>query len=205
MDTSSTKGLILDSALDLFSVNGYEATSISQIADAVGIRKASLYSHFENKQAILEQLVETLTEQYERHSLFANADWTDPEFTKDKTGMNEETVIGMVQAQMRFVLHDPDISRVRKMLVIEQFRNPDLSRIQNKQSYADILKYNIGMIRYLIAIGQLRDEDAEIMAAQFCWPISMWIAMCDREPEREPEATELAARHIRQFFRSYRK
>lgn len=49
----STKQEILDAALELFSVQGYEATSISQLAEAVGIRKASLYSHFENKQAIL--------------------------------------------------------------------------------------------------------------------------------------------------------
>lgn len=47
----TTKQGILDAALELFSVQGYEATSISQLAEAVGIRKASLYSHFENKQA----------------------------------------------------------------------------------------------------------------------------------------------------------
>lgn len=42
----NTKREILDAALELFSVQGYEATSISQLAQAVGIRKASLYSHF---------------------------------------------------------------------------------------------------------------------------------------------------------------
>ena len=47
MEKVSTKDQILDVALDLFSVKGYEATSISKIADAVGLRKASLYSHFE--------------------------------------------------------------------------------------------------------------------------------------------------------------
>ena len=46
MDKGNTRDEILNVALDLFSVNGYEATSISQIADAVGIRKASLYSHW---------------------------------------------------------------------------------------------------------------------------------------------------------------
>ena len=38
----------MEAALDLFSVQGFEATSISQITNSVGIRKASLYSHFEN-------------------------------------------------------------------------------------------------------------------------------------------------------------
>ena len=52
----NTRQEILDAALELFSVQGFEATSISQLAEAVGIRKASLYSHFENKQAILDTL-----------------------------------------------------------------------------------------------------------------------------------------------------
>lgn len=40
MDNRSTKQRILDAALDLFSSQGFEATSVSQIADEVGIRKA---------------------------------------------------------------------------------------------------------------------------------------------------------------------
>ena len=75
MDRGNTKQEILDAALELFSVQGFEATSIAQIAGAVGIRKASLYSHFENKQAILDALVQEVLEQYEEHSLFARADW----------------------------------------------------------------------------------------------------------------------------------
>ena len=38
MDKGGTKREILDAALELFSVQGYGATSVSQIADAVGIR-----------------------------------------------------------------------------------------------------------------------------------------------------------------------
>lgn len=65
----TTKQGILDAALELFSVQGYEATSISQLAEAVGIRKASLYSHFENKQAILDALIQTTIGEYEKHSI----------------------------------------------------------------------------------------------------------------------------------------
>ena len=39
MEKSNTREEILEAALDLFAVNGYEATSISQLADAVGIRR----------------------------------------------------------------------------------------------------------------------------------------------------------------------
>ena len=205
MEKGNTKEQILEVSLDLFSIRGYEATSISQIADAVGIRKASLYSHFANKQDILDTLVDVLTKEFDQHSIFAKADWDDPAFTKDKKGMTPEAVGAMVKGQIRYNLHDPKISKVRKMLTIEQFQNDKLKRIQSKQSYEDVLKYNTGLIRFLIREGILREEDPEIMAAQFAWPISMWMALCDREPEREAEAMELIDRHIRQFFRVYGK
>ena len=114
----STKQEILDAALELFSVQGYEATSISQLAEAVGIRKASLYSHFENKQAILDALMQATLEQYEQHSIFAKADWDDPAFTKDKENMTPDMAVQLCLGQIRYILHDPQISRARKMLTI---------------------------------------------------------------------------------------
>ena len=205
MERGNTKEQIIDVALDLFSVNGYEATSISQIADAVGIRKASLYSHFANKQDILDTLVDELTREFDQHSIFARADWDDPAFTEDKKGMTLEAIGAMVKGQIRYNIHDPKISKVRKLLTIEQFQNETLKRIQSKQSYEDVLKYNTGLIRFLIREGLLREDDPEIMASQFAWPISMWMTLCDREPEREEEAMELIDRHINQFFRVYGK
>lgn len=195
----------MEVALDLFSVQGYEATSIAQIADAVGLRKASLYSHFASKQDILDTMVEALTKEFHEHSIFVKADWDDPAFTADKKGMTPETIGAMVKGQIRYIIHDPKISKVRKMLTIEQFQNESLKRLQSKHSYEDILKYNTGLIRFLIREGILREDDPEIMAAQFAWPISMWTNLCDREPEREAEAMELMGRHIRQFFRVYGK
>lgn len=71
----NTKRVILEAALELFSVQGCEATSIAQIADAVGVRKSSLYSHFDGKQAILDAPVQEALEQYDRHSMYARAHW----------------------------------------------------------------------------------------------------------------------------------
>lgn len=45
-------------AFELFTEQGYESTSLRQIAAAVGINKASLYYHFANKEAILGSLFE---------------------------------------------------------------------------------------------------------------------------------------------------
>ena len=204
MEKSNTREEILEAALDLFSVNGYEATSISQLADAVGIRKASLYSHFVNKQDILDKIVKMVLDGYAQHSIFANADWDNPEFTKDKAGMTAEDAARMIQGQIRYILHDQRISKGRKMLLIEQFRNEELAQLQTKQNYEDILNYFTGMMRFLIREGVLKDADPAIMAAQFAFPITVWINLCDREPDREEDVMELVRKHVHQFFEVYR-
>ena len=200
MDRGNTKQEILEAALELFSVQGFEATSVSQIADAVGIRKASLYSHFENKQAILDALVKNVLAQYEEHSIFARTDW---EKDADHLPLTPDAAVQMVLGQIRYILHDPTISRARKVLVIEQFQNPELAKLQTKQNYSDVLQYFTGFVKQLIRQGVLAEDDPEIMAAQFCLPISVWINLCDREPDREPEIMELVDKHIRQFFKVY--
>ncbi|MBR6497363.1 MAG: helix-turn-helix transcriptional regulator, partial [Methanomicrobium sp.] len=55
----STKDRILDAALTLFSENGYDGTSVEQIADFVGIRAPSLYKHYAGKEEILNALIDT--------------------------------------------------------------------------------------------------------------------------------------------------
>ena len=203
MEKGNTKQEILETALDLFSVQGYEATSVSQIADAVGIRKASLYSHFASKQEILDVLVWETLEEYNRHSIFARANWEDPSFTKDKQNLSSDEILRMVLGQIRYILHDPRIRRSRKMLTIEQFQNPKLSELQTKQNYTDVMRYFTGLVRFLIRQGKLIADDPEILAAQFCLPVSVWINLCDREPEREPEVMKQVERHVCHFFRIY--
>ena len=205
MEKSNTRQEILDAALDLFSVNGYEATSISQLADAVGIRKASLYSHFANKQEILDKVVEMVLDGYYRHSIFANADWNDPKFIKDKKDMKPEDYAKAVRGHIRYIIHDPQIKKGRMLLMIEQFRNEELSKLHTKMNYDDVLAYFTGMIRFLIHEKQLADGNPELMAVHLCLPITVWINLCDREPDREEEVLEMIERHIRQFFEVYRR
>ena len=141
-------------------------------------------------------------QQYGAHSIFARADWQKDDRSLPLTA---EEAVGMVQGQLRYILHDPAVQRGRKMLVIEQFQNPELAKLQTKQNYSDVLAYFTGLMKCLIREGILLEDDPEIMAAQFCLPISVWINLCDREPERETEVMELVSRHIRQFFRVWKK
>lgn len=203
MEKGNTKQEILDAALELFSTQGYEATSVAQIAAAVGIRKASLYSHFASKQEILDELVRGGLVRYRERSIFSRADWDDPAFTSGMRDITPDTAVRMVLGQVRYILHDPQISRSRRMLTIEQFRNPELSELQTQQNYTDVMRYFTGLVGFLISRGKLGGGDQEIMAAQLCLPVSVWINLCDREPAREEEIMGLIERHIRQFFAIY--
>ena len=52
---------ILDAALIEFSALGFTATSISKIAERVGISKANVYAHFSSKDEIFETLLQSLS------------------------------------------------------------------------------------------------------------------------------------------------
>jgi AcrR family transcriptional regulator len=54
--SSSTRERILDIALELFTEQGYDKTSLRDIAERLGTTKAALYYHFERKEDILMEL-----------------------------------------------------------------------------------------------------------------------------------------------------
>ncbi|CAM3866441.1 TetR/AcrR family transcriptional regulator [Alkalicoccus chagannorensis] len=61
----STKEKIVLAAVDLFTQHGYEAASMAQIASAAGIKKPSIYAHYESKLAIFEDALRLVTDHYE--------------------------------------------------------------------------------------------------------------------------------------------
>lgn len=57
-DTLDTRERIRLEAAALFSEQGFNGTSMAQLASAVGITKSSLYHHFSSKQALLSEIIE---------------------------------------------------------------------------------------------------------------------------------------------------
>lgn len=51
--SGETRNRILDIALELFTVKGYEKTSLREIAERLGFSKAAIYYHFKSKEDIL--------------------------------------------------------------------------------------------------------------------------------------------------------
>src|SRR3954453_5924643 len=59
---SAVRPDIIEAATRIFSERGYHAASMSDIADAVGIRKASLYHHVRKKEDLLFAIHEALVD-----------------------------------------------------------------------------------------------------------------------------------------------
>ena len=202
---NNRKQEIAEKALELFSIYGYEATSLSMIAEAVGIRKASLFNHYSGKQAILDEIIKTIVSDLNERSAFTGADWNDEAYTSRFHGMGAGEASAMVISHVKLITGDLNISRGRRVLMIEQFRDRDMAALLTKQNYTDLMKFFTGMMEFLIRDGVLEARDPEIMAAQFALPVTGWISLIDRDPERIGEVEDLIQRHVKAFFESYSK
>jgi AcrR family transcriptional regulator len=58
----NTRQRIQDVALELFAEQGYEKTSLREIAEHLDVTKAALYYHFKTKEEIIVSLFEDLTQ-----------------------------------------------------------------------------------------------------------------------------------------------
>ncbi len=52
---------VLDKAASLFAKQGFAATSLKDVADAVGLQRSSIYYYYPNKDALLLELIEGVT------------------------------------------------------------------------------------------------------------------------------------------------
>jgi AcrR family transcriptional regulator len=66
VEAADTRSRIQAAAIDLFTSNGYEQTSLRELADRVGITKASLYYHYPSKQALLLAILQPFLDEWQR-------------------------------------------------------------------------------------------------------------------------------------------
>ena len=170
-----TKQLILDHALKLFTDKGYEGASMDDIARAVGIRKASLYAHFDGKESIFSAIFDDILAEYER-------------FIHMLTRLSDETApAGLERIFLSFIDYCYDNP---KMYFWDRYfyYPPDFLKDFIREKTLETERLFLARIRRLmeqgIGRGEIRGGDTEGMALSYYYMmigLSMSVRMYERE------------------------
>lgn len=197
MDKKPTRDRILDSALTLFSEKGYDGVGVDLIAENAGIKGPSLYKHFRGKEDILDVLIEKAESYYE--SSFGSVN------NPGKMPSSMDELITLSLKRIEFTLHDTMIKKVRRMLAMEQFRSNRIALLTTKYNIDSVQKLYQRIFQNMMDNGIMRQGDPALLSMAFASPVSLFIQMCDREPEREQEAMERIEEFFRYFADEYSK
>lgn len=202
-ERKGTKQKLLRAALQLFGDRGYEAVTVAQIADAVGCTAPALYKHYAGKQELFEAILEESRIGWQASMQRVLFDLSDEEARKKIANLTEEEQIDLAQQLLLHPLHDEMARAFRRLMEVEQFHFPALAEAYN-QRYVDFpYQQQTEMFRCMMEEGRMQQGDPEMLSICYLSPIIVFIGMCDRAPERETEALEKIAAHVRDFNRAY--
>ena len=191
-----TKERILETALELFAQSGYLGTSMSDIAGALSITKGALYKHYASKQEILDSIVEKMNKMdYERAEKYEMPETEPDGFAEAYLKTPIEKIRTYSIAQFDHWTKEHFSSNFRKMLTLEQYREPRLAQL-----YHDYLA--TGPVAYMAAIfRKLTDSDEAAMqlALEFYGPMFLLYSVYDGAAQKESIAPQLLA-HIDRFI-----
>ena len=191
-----TKERILEAALELFAQSGYLGTSMSDIANRLGITKGALYKHYTSKQEILDSIVERMNKMdYERAEEYDMPEAAPDGFAEAYLHTPIEKIRTYSIAQFDHWTKETFSSNFRKMLTLEQYRDPKLTQL-----YHDYLA--TGPTEYMAAIfRKLTDSDASAMqlALEFYGPMFLLYSVYDGASDKGSVAPMLSA-HIDRFI-----
>ena len=191
-----TKERILEAALELFAHSGYLGTSMNDIAKQLGITKAALYKHYAGKQEILDSIVERMNRMdYERAEAYDMPETKPDGFVEAYMHVPVEQIRAYSAAQFDHWTKEPFAANFRKMLTLEQYRDPKLAQL-----YQDYLAS--GPVGYMAAIfRKMTDCDGAAMqlALEFYGPMFLLYSVYDGATDKESVAPLLHT-HIDRFI-----
>jgi AcrR family transcriptional regulator len=130
-----TRSRIQEIAFRLFTEQGYEATSLREIAEELGVTKAALYYHFRTKEDIVTGMVDDRLEELEELLVWLRVQPKGPQTRRELIRRYAESLDSPHQSRMaRFLernqtaLRDhPKILAMRStmMEVVEELLEPD--------------------------------------------------------------------------------
>lgn len=197
---AETKENILHTALRLFARDGYEAASVSDIAGELGITKGALYRHYKNKRDIFDSIVERMYRiDAERAKKFEV-----PEETFDRSpaayrNTDMDKVKAFMESQFDFLTEDEFACNFRKMLILEQYRNPEIAELYQKCLVSGPVSYMEDLFREMMEEGIWVKNDPKQLAIEFYSPFYLLLSISDAASDNK-EAAKLLKTHIERFI-----
>ncbi|MBS6396247.1 MAG: TetR/AcrR family transcriptional regulator [Clostridiales bacterium] len=157
MSENRTRKRIIDAMCTLVAQRGYDKASIGQIADAIGIKKASVYYYFKSKEEIFSELVSELYEdEYLQNPSVLREDIDAEAFQSELLRYGDELIDSYFE--------NPDIRKVCAEIDIQATRIPAVKEITyaaNERLYSFLLE----CMTHGVGIGAFTGEfDAEVNA-----------------------------------------
>ena len=159
-DPTGRRQEILDASLDLFARQGFQGTSVREIARAVGVNEATLYHYFASKAEILDAIIDVLLE--ERADALAAAD--DP-----RTSLEE--VLRELTMSMLARFHSEREQKLVRLLMIEGPRLAGAGRYPVLRLMRESGERVTRVFEKLMASGRARKRDPQLTGLQFTSPI----------------------------------
>ena len=192
-----TKERILNTALALFSQRGYLGTSMSDIANELGMTKGALYKHYTSKQEILDRITARMGKlDQERAQAYQMPDTEPDGFAEAYRNTPAEKIRTYSVAQFRHWTEDGFSARFRKLLTLEQYRDPAFATL-----YQNYLAS--GPVAYMAEIFHTMtdsNESAMQLALEFYGPIYLLYSIYDGTEDKEAVIQQLQT-HIDCFIR----
>lgn len=184
----TTKERIMEEALKLFSVSGFEGVTIRNIADAVEIRNSSLYKHFSSKQEIFDAIVEKAKRIYQEKVAKVVT-----EMKRQKDG--KDTSLQM----FLFQTGEPWIVMFRQLLLIEKFRNREIAKLYKEFFVDGPINTQMEIFQSLIDAGMMKPGNTRVYAMELYAPFYLYHFV----EENKEELLELFKIHYEYFWSHY--
>ena len=180
----TTKEDILFSSLKLFAERGFEAVSTSMIASEIGITKGALYRHFENKQAIFDEIIQRMFELDEKQ---ANENHVPAKKYEDDKEAYQNTVLKDLCAfqieQFIFWTENEFARLFRRMITIQQYRSKEMRKLYQDVICLGPVRYIEDLFKEMIKNRQLNEDADSIgpfnLAILFFAPLQLSVQLYD--------------------------
>ena len=195
MEKIKTKDKILLAALDLFSERGYDEASIDMIAEAVGIKGPSIYTHYKGKEDILNSLIAMMEQRYDEN--FGNT------FNLEKIPKSLDEFKEDCLRRIEFTMKDAQIKKVRRFCNKEQYRDEKIAALTSKHQLSVNQEMYALMLEKMMEKNLIRYLDSSLLALEIEAPVSILLGIADREPDRIDEVGNRINAYLDHFITIY--